>query len=90
LSGYLVNIYAEAWTRFCEEEQLDPAVCETAMPGGATLEQATREAAEIGFRADEAREYARRGKEPINRLKTVESVTSDLRGMYRMWIEKWE
>jgi hypothetical protein len=43
-----------------------------------------------GLTVDEAREYARGSKSPINSLKTVESVAEELQSIYKMCLAKWE
>jgi hypothetical protein len=83
LYGYLVNIHAEAWVRFCEEERLDSAVCEDAAPGGMTVKLAVEEAESLAFTPGKAREYAKHDNQdsPAS-LKTVESVAEELRATY--------
>ncbi len=91
LYGYLVNVYAEAWTRFCAAEQLDPSECEGVAPGGVTLEQAGREAEAAGFTPAEAEEYVRRGAEDAPaKLKTAESVAGELRAAFAFLLKQWE
>src|SRR5262245_56411867 len=91
LYGYLVNIYAEAWSRFCERERLNDAIYARTAAGEMTLAQAAQEARLIGFTEEEARAYARsEGKISPDHLKTVELVVRDLQATYRHLIARWE
>jgi hypothetical protein len=90
LYGYLVKIHADGWAQFCEQERLDPTICEAAMAGDMVLEMAEKEARLDGFTVDEAREYAREKMPPIDSLKTVESVVEELQSMHKMFLARWE
>jgi hypothetical protein len=89
LFGYLVQVHAEGWALFCERERLDPVACEKGLPGEFVLEQSAAEAAEDGFRPEEALDYARR-QNPQAGLKTAASVADGLQAVYRSWVERWE
>jgi hypothetical protein len=88
--AYLVLVHARGWELFCERERLEPSVGTDPLPGETVLEAAEAQAEALSATAEELKEHARQHGQPLESLKTAESVADELREMYAMWVNHWE
>jgi hypothetical protein len=88
--GYLFRAHAEGWTRFCEDEGLDPTVCERAAPGADVLKLAHQEADAFGFTEPQARAFLTgEGETGPESLLTPRTVELQLREGYGELMTQW-
>lgn len=90
LFGYLLRVKREGWRAFCRDQQIDPDVSWSFLPGFATLQKAERMAAEVAFEPEGATAYwARKYGTSPPKLPTIASEAASLRECLDQQVAWW-